>query len=1383
MTFNKQQHIDHISVNIFDLIDSICGNFRRQWKAGKRPRIEELLRKVPEDASETLFRNLLAVEIRYRERTGDLPSAADYLARFPDFKRVIGDAFHYSAAVSIEEQISTSIEASGDMPDTVDSPAANRIGDYELLRELGRGGFGVVFEAVQIQQRNRVALKTLPTGSDGQVVNPERLSRFRREFRSLSEINHPNLVGMQTLEVDGGQWFFTMDLVEGVDFLSYVRPDGTLDEGRLRHSIKQLVHGIIALHDRQVLHRDLKPSNVMVDRDGRVVILDFGLIAELEQRTDETASAHSRHFAGTPRYAAPEQALGQRSTATDWYAFGTMLYEALTGETPFRGTQAELLIRKQNVDAPPLSGRLDLPLDLANLVDGLLHRDPRKRPETEAIAIALSIEFDSTSHGSSDSQLEPSENDWAEGKSEPSLIGRGQQLTQLESAKTELLERRTPLAVWLTGLSGEGKSTLAESFLRPLRRGQAMLVLSGRCYDREMVPFKVIDSQIDSLVKYLSSLSEPELESLLPRDIEKLAQLFPILRRVEPIDQRCRRAKRGSDEQQLRNLAFAALKDLLHAIGHSRPIVMFVDDLQWGDRDSAEILGKLLAPPMPPAVLLLGSFRSDEMVDSPFLREWNSVMDAQPNLISIRQIPIAALTRAECTEILRRRFKEAYAILEPQVDELYANCRGNPYLLEQLIEGFNPETGEIRSRSLSEIIGNRLARCPEGASELLHAIAVGGKAVSPQEVMRVAGYTNSGLATLTHMRSERLVRLVDSQREQLVDTYHDKIRELTLESMGEDRRIGLHRTYAETIETQSRESESQKQHSDRPPVHSRAFDLAHHFEQAQDPRAFQYLMQAGQAALETYAMDAAAEYLRRAERLRPANTSVESDYRLQMMLGRALFGSNSVESSLDHLHQAATLATSPVDQAQARYLLAEARWRLGEYQESLNVSRLAFAALGEKLPRSMLGGLLRTNAALIRFHLMPAELPLTSQESRRKLATAAELYVKYGHMSMHFDIISYMYTMLRSCVLARRLKDPTAITLSYGGYSHFAGVCGFWWLAQRLSAVVQNNVHGLSDDHKAHTVLQKACVCYYSGQLGEALPLLIDAEFLFSRSSNLRWSLAVHFQRHLWSVRGNANEIIRSADREVEIGRRTGDALVIAWGLYGLADGRSRAGDCEGALRDAEEAIRILEGCHASSTIPIAYLERGRALLQDSDFLGARKPLAKSIRLLPPTRVMEITVPAFPLYVEAVLGTQWVKQDRRAVSSRDRRYATCSALMARLSGRVFPNNRPHSHRVTGRLLASKGRVKRAIKAFNKAIAAATKIGAEYEHARALIDKSMLEHPDASTDRERGLKILAQLGCVLPDAELEYLGVDRERHHAEARSARERADAPHDRSPA
>ena len=104
---------------------------------------------------------------------------------------------------------------------------ASRLGDYRLIRELGRGGMGVVFEAVHLVRGDRVALKLLPD------VDGARLYRFKREFRSAADISHPNLIGLHSLESDGAQWFFTMDLLQGVDFLQYVRPGGRLDEARL----------------------------------------------------------------------------------------------------------------------------------------------------------------------------------------------------------------------------------------------------------------------------------------------------------------------------------------------------------------------------------------------------------------------------------------------------------------------------------------------------------------------------------------------------------------------------------------------------------------------------------------------------------------------------------------------------------------------------------------------------------------------------------------------------------------------------------------------------------------------------------------------------------------------------------------------------------------------------------------------------------------------------------------------------------------------------------------------------------------------------------------------------------------------------------------------
>ena len=447
------------SVNIFDWIDSICADFRHAWKSNQRPQIEDYLEQVPPQARANLLQNLVQLDLRYRRRLQETPRSDEYCARFPEFAKHIRRAFDESTVASLHGAAGTSqnVVAARQLP------AANRLGDYELLHELGRGGFGVVYEARHLQRHDRVALKTLPTGledSASSLNNAERLHKFRQEFRKLSEVNHPHLVGMQTLEVDAGQWFLTMDLVQGVDFLQYVRPQNQLDETRLRAILKQLLQGIHALHGWGIVHCDLKPSNVMVDQQGNVKILDFGLIAELQQCPEQTVSIGSQQFAGTPRYAAPEQLEGIRTSATDWYAMGVMLYEALTGETPFSGTAVEMLLKKQTEDAPLLND-VDLPHDLAQLANQLLQRKPQQRPDAQALAQAFATTLDVGSRDGTDSRLSGNSLPLAE-----LLVGREPQLEQLTHAHRMLLTQREPIVVFISGLSGEGKTTLAEAFWR-----------------------------------------------------------------------------------------------------------------------------------------------------------------------------------------------------------------------------------------------------------------------------------------------------------------------------------------------------------------------------------------------------------------------------------------------------------------------------------------------------------------------------------------------------------------------------------------------------------------------------------------------------------------------------------------------------------------------------------------------------------------------------------------------------------------------------------------------------------------------------------------------------------------------------------------------------
>ncbi|MBW2278458.1 MAG: serine/threonine protein kinase, partial [Deltaproteobacteria bacterium] len=284
---------------------------------------------------------------------------------------------------------------------------------FEVRRRLGAGGMGVVYEVIDRERNTRVALKTL------RHARPQDLYRFKNEFRALRDLEHRNLVSLGELIEEEGEWFFTMELVRGCDLLSYVRsgpvaqgsppttpgtptslqaresepPDsrlldmpageGDFDEDRLCDAFAQLAQGLGVLHAAGKVHRDIKPSNILVTDDGRVVLLDFGLLKE----TAEDRQSTDVHIVGTAAYMAPEQATGKGvGPPADWYGVGVILFVALTGQLPFDGPPIEVFMAKQQRDAPRPSALVPtVPEALDALCVELLQRDSAKRPTGDEV--------------------------------------------------------------------------------------------------------------------------------------------------------------------------------------------------------------------------------------------------------------------------------------------------------------------------------------------------------------------------------------------------------------------------------------------------------------------------------------------------------------------------------------------------------------------------------------------------------------------------------------------------------------------------------------------------------------------------------------------------------------------------------------------------------------------------------------------------------------------------------------------------------------------------------------------------------------------------------------------------------------------------------------
>jgi serine/threonine protein kinase len=219
-------------------------------------------------------------------------------------------------------------------------PVANvELGRYRLVRFLGEGGMGSVFEAIEPQTGQRVALKVL------HAHGLEALQRLKREFRMLADLRHRNLVEFRELAAEeGADAFLVMELIDGHRFADYLRPHRALDYDRLRSALSQLVAAVSFLHAHEVLHRDLKISNLLVARDGRLVVLDFGVA----RYAGDLAGSSS----GTRKYMAPERLRGEpASEASDWFSVGVILRSVL-GHEPGDTRRQEWLDLSARLRAP-----------------------------------------------------------------------------------------------------------------------------------------------------------------------------------------------------------------------------------------------------------------------------------------------------------------------------------------------------------------------------------------------------------------------------------------------------------------------------------------------------------------------------------------------------------------------------------------------------------------------------------------------------------------------------------------------------------------------------------------------------------------------------------------------------------------------------------------------------------------------------------------------------------------------------------------------------------------------------------------------------------------------------------------------------------------------
>ncbi|GMV83266.1 MAG: hypothetical protein AMXMBFR7_44500 [Planctomycetota bacterium] len=251
------------------------------------------------------------------------------------------------------------------------------LGSFELIRQLGEGSMGAVFEAQDQEQNRRVALKVLPKNL---ASDAEFLARFKREVKTLSALNHPNIVAYLGAGQTGGYSYLSMEFVDGKSLSQRLKREKRIPEADALHICKEMAQALAYAHNLSLIHRDIKPENVLLTSDGRVKLIDFGLGKSQEDTSKLTAVGMS---IGTPHYLSPEQALGKEHIdhRADLYSVGATLFQMLTGQVPFdHASSTQVMV--MHVKQPPPDPRSLVPgisRGAAQLTLKLLAKEPEQR--------------------------------------------------------------------------------------------------------------------------------------------------------------------------------------------------------------------------------------------------------------------------------------------------------------------------------------------------------------------------------------------------------------------------------------------------------------------------------------------------------------------------------------------------------------------------------------------------------------------------------------------------------------------------------------------------------------------------------------------------------------------------------------------------------------------------------------------------------------------------------------------------------------------------------------------------------------------------------------------------------------------------------------------
>ncbi len=810
-------------------------------------------------------------------------------------------------------------------------------GRYELLRELGRGGMGVVYLARDHALEREVAIKLLPP----HVLSADAVDRFRREARVVAKMEHPGVVGIHDIAEHEGATYLVMPFVPGITLRAAIDAgplslDEALDLGA------QVADALAYSHARGIIHRDIKPENIMVERTdpgrSRARVLDFGIATAIH----EERLTRSGQLVGTAAYLSPEQVDGaEADERSDLYALGAVLHECLTGRMVFAGRPPAVLHRIVFEPAPPIrESRSDVDPGLDAFVLQCLEKRPELRPQ-RARAVAAQLESYREALLTDDAIRARVVTTLSVPRRRPTraaFIGRESELREITRRLTSAASGDCQL-VLVSGEAGTGKSRLLEE-AEAIARGRGLRVLHGRFLERDQsFPYQGFCDVFHEHFR-LAPTDDASAPGELGSLAEELSQLFPGLGEAEPARTTLVPRVPSHAAYADRSAVFELLARALARIAAARPLAVFFEELHSADV-SVDALRfatrRLSAVP----IAFVGTYRPSELTPEHSLSRLVADFRRERRFALVHLNAFSASeTRSFASSLLAGEVAERLARMVHEAAE------GNPYfvreLLRSLVDGGNVACAasgqwDLRGEAnvapddlpetIQQAVGERIARIDPADADLLSTASILGREFATGEL--------SGLAVHATELDECLDRLVEKgflvergAGGERMAFASGVLRDVLYARLSRRRRRNLHAAHARLLET------SNAGRLERVAAH-----LHHHWSAAGErQRALEFALVAARFALDARATEDALRSARHAVDAIQADESLERfEGEARSLLAAALRLGGQTESALREIASAVAAYErrgGAIDALAAMTFAAETSWEARDVERT-----------------------------------------------------------------------------------------------------------------------------------------------------------------------------------------------------------------------------------------------------------------------------------------------------------------------------------------------------------------------------------------------------------------------------------------------------------------